>query len=330
MTSVLLLRPIIPAWLVLLLAFALLGVAAYFLQTRPRERTTWVIRALMIVVGATVLLRPGVGQAHVESVNTNLEVLVVVDRTTSMSALDWDGDQQRLDGVREDLAAITEALPGARFALLTFGRFVRTELPFSSDSGAFLAAAETMRREEPFDGVGSTPSIALDEMIATLERSADQHEDRERVVIFISDGENTSENPQESFAPVADLIAGGVVLGYGTTEGGRMQIDLERPDAGWVRDEARASDALSKIDEENLSRIADEMGVSYLHRTGPGGLDEWAEDLRSDFRAAGGGDAQAKHELYWIFALVLFGLALAELRISWRGLRAAHKEVASL
>src|SRR3546814_18160791 len=67
MTSTLLhplaLRPIIPAWLVVILALGLLGLAAWFLIKRPRERLDWTVRALMGVAVAGILLRPGLGES---------------------------------------------------------------------------------------------------------------------------------------------------------------------------------------------------------------------------------------------------------------------------
>src|SRR3546814_1938 len=202
MTSTLLhplaLRPIIPAWLVVILALGLLGLAAWFLIKRPRERLDWTVRALMVVAVAGILLRPGIGESGTGSVVTDMEILVVVDRTTSMSAQDWNGSEARLEGVKRDLTELTDQFPGARFSLITFGRFTRTELPYSSDSGAFLAVVDTMSTEGAFDGAGSSVSIAHDEMLETLKRSAEKREDRQRMVVFVSDGENRSEeHPSE-------------------------------------------------------------------------------------------------------------------------------------
>src|SRR3546814_11163587 len=88
---------------------------------------------------------------------------------------------------------------------------------------------------------------------------------------------------------------------------------------------ATQSDALSKLDEKNLKQIADEMGLAYLHREEPGDLGGWADDVKQSFEAADEGN-QAKHELYWIFALLLFGLALFVPRITCRGPVPGNKE----
>src|SRR3546814_20385667 len=90
MTSTLLhplaLRPIIPAWLVVILALGLLGLASWFLIKRPRERLDWTVRALMVVAGAGLLLRTGIGEPGTGSVVPAMEFLGLVERPTHLRA----------------------------------------------------------------------------------------------------------------------------------------------------------------------------------------------------------------------------------------------------
>src|SRR3546814_14323323 len=99
MTSTLLhplaLRPIIPAWLVVILALGLLGLAAWFLIKRPRERLDWTVRALMGVAVAGILLRPGIGASGTGYVVPDMEIQVLVHRTTSMRGQDRDRCEER-------------------------------------------------------------------------------------------------------------------------------------------------------------------------------------------------------------------------------------------
>lgn len=320
-------RPMAPGWLIGVGGGVLLLLILFFLVRRPRERWGWVVRALMVVALIGILVRPGYGEVAAQAQTADLEILVVVDKTTSMSALDWDGDRRRLDGVQADMKELTEAFPGARFSLMTFGRFVRTELPFSSDSGAFLAAVDTIQREDVYDGTGSVIDAPLEDMQKTLEKAAERNPDRKRLVVFASDGENTAEEKdQGSFEPLDDLIDAGIVLGYGTEAGGKMRRyeDPDYPQDDYVKDD-NYDDALSKIDEDNLEQVASEMGIDYQHREEPGGLDTWAGGVDHDF-TPDDDEARAKHEVYWIFALALFGLALLELAIAWRGFNGARRE----
>lgn len=321
--------PMVTPWVLVVGAIVLLTVVGVLRARRPHQRLTWGIRAAMVLCAVAILVRPGAGHVAAPERISDLEVLVVVDKTTSMSALDHDGERPRLDGVREDLEEIAEAMPGARFSLVTFGRFTRTELPFSSDTAAFHNIVETMRREDVFDGAGSRVDAPLEEMTKVLTRAEESRPDRKRLVIFISDGENTVEDDageeEQSFADLADLVDDGLVLGYGTTQGGRMPIDEERPSGTAIHDPEGSGDALSKVDEDTLVDVAEELGLEYRHRTGPGGLAGWAASVDRSF-SDDGGETRAAHELFWAPGLALFGLGLWELWIALRGLVAARRE----
>ena len=54
--------------------------------------------------------------------------------------------------------------------------------------------------------------------------------ERGRVVFYLGDGEQTAADPPTPFDIDKRLINGGAVLGYGTTEGGRMKATRSRFD----------------------------------------------------------------------------------------------------
>lgn len=288
----------------------------------------WRVRLGLVVLGLLLAIRPGLGDDDTETVpaGSDLEVLLVVDRTVSMSALDWAGVRSRLEGVREDFREMVEQLPDSRFALVSFGRTSRVELPFTSDSDEVLEVVDGLGREPLLAGVGTTLDRPLDDLTELLRRSTGQHPERRRVLVFASDGEVTAQGTrQRSFEPAAGYVDEGAVLGYGTEQGGLMPTG-GRPPWTFVRDLSTSSNALSKLDEDNLRRIADQLDVEYAHRAGPGGLDGWVQELR---RGTPGGDEEPGHryELYWLVALLMFGLALLELRHDLRELLVARREL---
>lgn len=288
----------------------------------------WRLRASMLVIAVLIAIRPGLGEAEETEAapGSELEVLLVVDETVSMSALDHAGVRSRLEGVRDDLTEITGALPNARFAVLTFGRTAQLELPFTSDPDAVDAAVEGMAREPLLAGRGSTMDKPLRLMRRVLTRAAEQHPERTRVVVFASDGENTAAGVrQRSFAGLADVVDAGAVFGYGTAKGGLMPTGGEPP---WtfVRDLSTGKDAVSRMDGANLERIADQLGLDYAHRTSSGGLEKWARALAGADDDPSG-DGEAKHELYWLLAVLLAGLVTVELRGGLLALREAREAV---
>lgn len=289
--------------------------------------TALVLARRLAIVAALVLvlLQPGFGTRAAPSQLSDIEVLVVVDRTRSMAALDHQ-DGPRVHGAQRDLADLVDALPGARFAFLTFGRDVELELPFTSDSTTFGTAVETLRLEGPFDGSGSRADRPLEAMREILARADEQHPDRRRAVVFVGDGENTAAGDQASYAELEDLVDVGIVLGYGTTAGAKMPEadDLSIRD-GYVYDQDRREDAVSRLDEANLRAIADQLDIDYAHRTEPGGMRAVAAGFEAAYALDEGEDAPAEHDLTWLFGLVLLGLVLLELRSWWRALWTSHR-----
>lgn len=282
----------------------------------------------IVAVLVLVLLQPGLGTRAAPSQLSDIEVLVVVDRTRSMSALDFQ-DGPRIYGAQRDLADLAASLPGVRFALLTFGSVVELELPFTSDATTFRTAIETLRLEGPFDGSGSRADRPLAEMTDILERADEQHPGRRRVVVYVGDGENTSDDEQSSFAELEDLVDGGVVLGYGTEDGAKMpEADDLSTEDGYLYDQERREDAVSRIDEDNLRTIATELGIDYVHRTRPGGMKAIADDLESSYSVDDGEGAPAEDDLTWLFGLLLLGLLLPELLAWWRALWTAQATLA--
>lgn len=100
-------NPIIPIWVMAVISVILLllkrkGVAAYIRQI--------VIVALVFLIN----LRIAIPDGTVTKRNQTMEarVIFVVDNTISMLARDYDGDNERMEGVRKDCETITKELLG--------------------------------------------------------------------------------------------------------------------------------------------------------------------------------------------------------------------------
>ncbi|NYJ00117.1 Ca-activated chloride channel family protein [Nocardioides thalensis] len=279
-----------------------------------------IVRRVLIAATLVVILLVPLrgGNAPVVTKGSDIDVLVVVDTTRSMAALDYGDGEPRWNGVEQDLPALAEALPGARFGLLTYGADADLVLPFTTDTAAFTSAVETTFVESVFFSAGSRIDRPVYEVTTTLERAAELDPDRRRFVVFVSDGEDTDEGQPAPYDEVGDLIAGGAVLGYGTEEGARMpEADDMSTDQGYVYDYQELTDAISRADPENLADLADELDVDYVHRTTPGGMDEVAADFRST-PSNDGTSGSGQRDLVWIAGLVLVLLLLWELYVAAR------------
>ena len=128
-------------------------------------------------------------------------------------------------------------------------------------------------------------------------------------------------------ADVGKYVDGGAVLGYGTTKGGPMPNaeDLTNDD-GFIQDPSTGTTAVSHEDPKTLAALAKQLGVRFVQRSSPGGMDAIADSFKSSYVAASSAeDAVAAHDLTWVFGLILLGLVLLELRDGWRAAWTSRK-----
>ena len=287
----------------------------------------WGLRLLMLVACFMMLLRPGIPGGATETLATDTDILIVVDTTASIVAEDWDGDGQRLDGVRADVQSIVDEYPGARFALISFDAAAELRLPLTTDATALISSLEVLRPEVTAQSRGSSIGIASAMVEETLQAAAESAPDRSRMVFYLGDGEQTVTTEPESFSASAEYTDGGAVLGYGTSEGGPMKVtsgSFAASEEGGDYIEYQGEQAMSVIDESNLQTIADDLGVPYQLRSADADIElpeapTTTTNYTDPSTGSGiGGSVGNVIELYWIFALVmvlLLGVEIARATI---------------
>jgi Ca-activated chloride channel homolog len=305
--------PLLPAPVLTALVVAAM-IGAWVVVRRGRVTRSALARwsamgVLLVIVAADPAL--GGGQAAVKRSDAN--VLFAVDTTGSMAAQDYNAGEPRLAGVRHDIAALADEFPGAHFSLVTFNSKTRVIVPWTTDRGALDSATQLLRQEWTLYAQGTRLDEPLSTMRDVLPRAGpSQGYD---VIFYLSDGEQTEQPAPQSFEPVGDIVAGGAVLGYGTTDGARMHVYIgydENPEE-YIADDETGADAVSRIDEANLVRIADELGVTYVHRRVPDDVGEIAEATADRAGAIYAGERDTLRRLYWLPAFGLIALVLWQL-----------------
>ncbi|GAA1624289.1 vWA domain-containing protein [Georgenia ruanii] len=335
------LRLVWPAWALaaVLVPLLALTVAGWWRARRGGDAAgAWVRRGGMVLAAAGIGLAPAVPAATTR-LETNAEVFFVVDRTGSMAAEDYDGARPRLEGVRHDLVALMEALPGARYSVIAFDSQASRQLPLTSDARAVRSWAETLRQEITRYSAGSSIQRPRATLTEALTGAARRNPGDVRLVFFLSDGEDThGDHPDAPGAPgsygdLAGLIDAGAVLGYGTSAGGRMRsydgTDATGPgtDAPYIVDQTQpgAPPAVSRIDEPALRRLAGQLGVPYAHRVAPSPVNDLVAGIDVERLAADGRrEVRTYRDVYWPAAVVLAALVAAEAYAQadrWRRLR---------
>lgn len=295
-----------PTWwfvIVVLIAAAALAFVAWR-RRRPSIR-------LLVLLGAVLLvaLRPVAGDAQQAGRASAVDIIFVVDRTLSMKATDWDGRQERLVGVAHDVRTIVSDNTGARFGMITFDNSARVELPLTTDGTAVATIADTLAPIDRFRGGGSRIDVAVETTTKYLEKVAKKEPGRKRMIIYLGDGEQTVADPPASFEQWRQHTDTVLVLGYGTEQGATMLDNYGEP----IPDK-NYDDAISRIDEDNLRRIAEQTGGEYEHRTGP---DKLSISLPGGLSLSGD-EVRGGVELSWIPATAALVVALWELWLAAR------------
>lgn len=311
-------RPMLPLGILVAVFALMFGATSYFVignKVNTKEKLFTLVRLTLIYVLAFIIgVRPILKETRYEFATKNLDVLFVVDTTISMWAQDYNGTRKpRMDGAIKDVNYVIDELAGSNFGLVTFDDSAHVLAPFTQDMQYIRDLLDTLETPDSYYASGSDLSIPYKDVEALLLSSA-RKENRKTIVFYISDGEITNGNELKDYSDLDQYIDGGAVMGYGTESGGRMK------DGGsvtrFVYDYTLHQDAISRIDESNLQKIADELGLTYIYMNdGNAGLQGAVEIIKEGSKTVieSGDGAEIEKDIYFYFAIPLALLVLMEI-----------------
>lgn len=254
-------------------------------QPLPRtlgQRLAWTAPALQVLAFAAVagaLARPVRGNVERTTTSEGIDIVLVIDRSSSMKHNDLDPRANRLQVVKEvvrDFAVrrMTDRIGAAdNVALVSFAQFPQLVCPFTLDAGALTGLLESVElaRHEVEDGTAIGRGLA--KAVALLEDS----DARSRVVVLLTDGENNVHDIQPLHA--ADLAKAQGVRVYTIAAGrfvyqedifGRVFATERQIDTSELEEIARRTGGRSfrARDREGLERVYAEIeGLERTPRT---------------------------------------------------------------
>ena len=258
------------------------------------------VYVLVLLIG----LRPVMVETNYEFATKNLDVLFVVDTTISMWAEDYSGKKTRMSGVQKDVSYVINELAGSNFGLVTFDDTPHVLSPYTQDAQYIKDLIDTFETLDDYYAQGSDLSIPYHDIEALLKSSA-KKENRKTIVFYISDGEITSGKELTDYSEFAQYIDSGAVMGYGSASGGRMKRD---GGYGYVYDYDTHKDAVSRIDEDNLKKIAEDMDISYINlNDGNSALMGTVQLIKESSKTIieNGEGAEVYTDIYYFFAFPL-------------------------
>lgn len=316
-------HPILPIWVMAFICIAMLLM---------KRKGVWnfIRQVLIVALLFTINLRIMVFSYEIEKQELNIDVLFVFDNTMSMLAEDFDGDGRRIDAAKEDCQYIMDKFEGARFGLISFGNRADVMSPYTDDKGNILTSLDTLKGQTKYYADGTSLNMPYEILLNTVKNHANRFEDRVQIVFFLSDGEITEKNEKLcSYSKVEDYILTGAVLGYGTEDGGYMKVSSFTGDfasSEYLMTEAQGSygKAVSKIDEDNLVSIADDMDVEYYHMEDSDIIRDVVADIEEEldeYSTTGISKTAGYSDTYYWFAIPLIALLIYDLIYYKRRLR---------
>lgn len=199
----------------------------------------WLLWAVLVVA----IARPQYLEPPVSQVVPTRDLMLLVDLSGSMEAEDFTNQQgkqvDRLTAVKEVLDDFLTRREGDRVGLIVFGNAAFTQVPFTQDLDAtrILLEETTVRMAGPRTALGDAIGLAI-----TL---FEQSEVEERVIVALTDGNDTgSRIPPSEAARIADdndIVIHVIGVGDPTSVGEE------------------------KLDEQALKTVASITGGLYFH-----------------------------------------------------------------
>ncbi len=154
-----------------------------------RSRTMWLPGALftlaaILLVGA--LARPLKGREESQVITEGIDIMLVVDASSSMSRAGIEANLSNLVVVKEVVARFVEARENDRLGLLSFAAYPRSECPLTLDKQAVLEQLqmlEVVRANSEEDGTAIGVAVGF---AASKLKDSDA---KSRVIILLTDGE---------------------------------------------------------------------------------------------------------------------------------------------
>lgn len=219
--------------------------------------TTLKMLSLALIVVA--LARPQLGRNTASIQASGVDILLAVDVSGSMQALDFKLDGQpadRLDVVKSVVSKFIEARPNDRIGMVAFAGAPYLVSPLTLDHDWSLKNLDRVRIGAVEDGTAIGSAIA-----SCVNRLRDQP-GKSKLVVLLTDGQNNAGKVNPDTAAQAAHALGVKVYTIGA--GVRGEAPVPVTDAFGNR---RLVMARVDVDEDTLKKVADETGGQFYRAT---------------------------------------------------------------
>jgi Ca-activated chloride channel family protein len=268
------------------------------------------LRTLALMFGIIALARPQYGTVERQQSALGIDISLALDISETMEATDFE--PTRLEAAKDVLKEFVQNRPADRQSVVIFGTNAWVLVPPTFDTNAIVNFIDNIKgsifsREQRMTAIGE----GLAQAVSKLKDS----EAESKVVILLTDGENTAGNIDPLRAAEAARALGVRVYTIGV--GSNTMMPMRYRDAfGRIRTEMYEL----KIDEETLSEIADITGGKFFQAKDEAALRSIYREIdqleKSEIEASEFDNFNERFMLLWAPALLLLLLEFS-LRGFW-------------
>ena len=305
--------------------------APFLLTSLSQNRRWWKLglRALVLTFFVFALARPQSGESQKKVKSEGVEILLLVDVSTSMLA--EDSKPSRLELAKKELSRLMDRMAGDKVGLIAFAGSAILLSPLTVDKPAVKMFLESLS-PEAVKTQGTDFSKALSETSSAFSRGGlevDEASVVTKVVVIASDGEDNEQGALEAAASLAEKGIRIFTLGFGTEQGAPIPVRDQRGNLRGYKKDSSGQKVVSKTKGTVLKNLASEGKGSFHHVTfGGRAIENLHREIRNleqtEFESAEMTDYEENYQIFLLFGLLL---ALVELLIKerasegrfWRG-----------
>ena len=228
--------------------------------SRSKRRVKLILLCAGVACLLVALANPRVGTRLEDVKQEGVDIFIALDVSLSMKSEDIKPN--RLEKAKFEIRNLVGRLGGDRIGLIIFAGEAFTQFPLTTDYSAanmFLDIVDVDAVPVPGTDIGSAIERAVE--------SFDFEETPTKVLVIITDGENTEGDALDAAEEAAKKGVLIYTIGLGSPTGspipvynaGGQQVDFKRDRAGVV--------VMSKLDEPGLEKLAAAGGGKYFRGT---------------------------------------------------------------
>jgi Ca-activated chloride channel homolog len=220
-------------------------------KRRPVLKFAIILTSLALIIFA--IARPQFGARLREVKTEGVEIIIALDVSNSMEAQDIRPN--RLEAAKRSLGKMLDNLKNDKIGLIVFAGDAFTQVPITTDytsTKMFVETLSTNMIQQQGTAIGKAIRLAI--------KSYSPDNEKKKVLIIITDGENHEENPLEAVAEAKEKGIVTYTIGLGDTKGSPIPVkgssDFRKDRSGNV--------IMTRLDEDMLVKIAEAGEGKYI------------------------------------------------------------------